>query len=110
MRVVFSGLLAAIWLLGSVSLAPGVVSAAPTDHVVVISLDGMPGYMLDDPKALLPNIRRLAKEGVQAPGGMKVSNPSVTWPNHTTMVTGVRPRRHGVLANGVLVRRRRARR
>ena len=35
---------------------------------------------------------------------MKVSNPSVTWPNHTTMVTGVQPRRHGVLANGVLVR------
>src|SRR5690606_28015438 len=37
-------------------------------------------------------------------GGMTVSNPSVTWPNHTTVVTGVRPEKHGVLANGVLVR------
>jgi predicted AlkP superfamily pyrophosphatase or phosphodiesterase len=80
------------------------VWAAPAEHVVVISLDGMPGYMLDDPKALLPNIRALARQGVQAHGGMRVSNPSVTWPNHTSMVTGVQPRRHGVLANGVLVR------
>ncbi len=108
MRLLFTGSLAAIWLLGLVSVEPAAVLAAPADHVVVISLDGMPGYMLDDPKALLPNIRRLAAEGVQARGGMKVSNPSVTWPNHTTMVTGVRPRRHGVLANGVLVRGARA--
>jgi predicted AlkP superfamily pyrophosphatase or phosphodiesterase len=35
---------------------------------------------------------------------MRVSNPSVTWPNHTTLITGVRPEKHGVLANGVLVR------
>jgi len=35
---------------------------------------------------------------------MKVSNPSITWPNHTTIVTGVRPEKHGVLANGFLVR------
>jgi predicted AlkP superfamily pyrophosphatase or phosphodiesterase len=34
---------------------------------------------------------------------MQVSNPSVTWPNHTSLVTGVRPERHGVLFNGVLV-------
>ena len=40
-------------------------------------------------------------------------NPVVTWPNHTTMVTGVRPAVHGVMWNGLLVRdgvRRAARR
>jgi predicted AlkP superfamily pyrophosphatase or phosphodiesterase len=35
---------------------------------------------------------------------MKVSNPSVTWPNHTSLTTGVRPEKHGVLFNGVLER------
>jgi predicted AlkP superfamily pyrophosphatase or phosphodiesterase len=35
---------------------------------------------------------------------MIVSNPSVTWPNHTSLTTGVRPEKHGVLFNGVLER------
>lgn len=35
---------------------------------------------------------------------MTVSNPSVTWPNHTTLVTGVRPAKHGVIFNGMLER------
>ena len=49
-------------------------------------------------------IRGLAKAGVAAAGGMRVSNPSVTWPNHTTLMTGVHPERHGVLFNGLLER------
>ncbi len=73
-------------------------------HVVIISIDGLAAYLLDDVKAPLPNIRKLAKEGAVAAGGMTVSNPSVTWPNHTSLVTGTRPELHGVLANGVLVR------
>ena len=77
---------------------------ANDQHVIVVSLDGLAAYLVDDPKASLPTIRRLAKEGAIAVGGMKVSNPSVTWPNHTTLISGVRPEKHGVLANGVLVR------
>lgn len=80
-------------------------TAVPGDqHVIVVSLDGMAAFLVDDPKASLPTIRKMAREGAIADGGMKVSNPSVTWPNHTTMITGVRPEKHGVLANGVLVR------
>ena len=30
---------------------------------------------------------------------MKASTPTVTWPNHTTLVTGVTPARHGVVGN-----------
>ncbi len=74
------------------------------NHVIIISLDGLAAYLVDDPKAALPTVRRLAKEGAIVSGGMKVSNPSVTWPNHTTLIAGVRPEKHGVLANGVLVR------
>ncbi len=71
---------------------------------MVVCIDGFAAYLLDDPKAPVPTLRSLAKEGAVAVGGMKVSNPSITWPNHTTLVTGVRPEKHGVLANGVLVR------
>jgi len=78
--------------------------AAPDRHVVVICVDGLAAYLIDDPKAPLPTIRRLAREGAIVDGGMRVSNPSVTWPNHTSLVTGVRPEKHGVLANGVFVR------
>ena len=73
-------------------------------HVVVVCIDGFAAYLLDDPKAPVPTLRKLAKEGAVAEGGMKVSNPSITWPNHTTLVSGVRPEKHGVLANGFLVR------
>lgn len=79
-------------------------SADTERHVVVISIDGLAAYLVDDPKVPLPTIRRLAAEGCIVDGGMTVSDPSVTWPNHTTLVTGMKPGRHGVLANGVLVR------
>ena len=72
-------------------------------HVIVICVDGLPAYLFSDLNAPMPTIRRLAKEGVVAEG-MTVSNPSVTWPNHTSMMTGVRPEKHGVLFNGVLER------
>jgi predicted AlkP superfamily pyrophosphatase or phosphodiesterase len=84
--------------------SPAAEKADQSQHVVVVCIDGLAAYLLDDPKAPLPTIHRLAKAGCMAEGGMKVSNPSVTWPNHTTLVTGVRPEKHGVLANGVLVR------
>lgn len=73
------------------------------NHVVLITVDGFPARMLQDKRTHVPNIRALAEEGATAEG-MKVSNPSVTWPNHTTLVSGVRPRKHSVLFNGVLER------
>ncbi len=70
--------------------------------VVVISLDGFPAYALDDPKLPIPTLRKLMHDGVSA--RMKIVNPTVTWPNHTAMVTGVRADEHGLLANGTIVR------
>lgn len=77
----------------------------PDRHVVLISIDGLPASYLDDPRASLPVIRGLIGTGVVASGGMRVSDPSVTWPNHTTLMAGVHPDRHGVLVNGLLERR-----
>ena len=35
---------------------------------------------------------------------MTAVNPTVTWPNHTAMVTGVPADEHGLLANGTIMR------
>jgi predicted AlkP superfamily pyrophosphatase or phosphodiesterase len=69
--------------------------------VVMISLDGFPAYLLDDAKLPVPTLRRLMREGVS--GRMKTINPTVTWPNHTALVTGVRADEHGLLVNGSIV-------
>lgn len=69
-----------------------------TRHVVLISLDGFAAYHLDNPNLVLPNIRSLIKEGVW-PEGSETVFPSVTHPSHTTLITGMMPQKHGVLAN-----------
>jgi predicted AlkP superfamily pyrophosphatase or phosphodiesterase len=82
----------------------GLVSAqtpAQQRMVIVISLDGFPAYALDDAKLPVPTLRRLIRQGVTA--RMTTINPTVTWPNHTTLVTGVRADEHGLLVNGSLV-------
>lgn len=75
-----------------------------TNHVVFISLDGFMSSALDDPFLPLPTLRRLAAAGVVAKA-MRPVNPTVTWANHTAMVTGMTPSHHGVIFNGLLIRR-----
>ncbi|MBS0202081.1 MAG: alkaline phosphatase family protein [Planctomycetes bacterium] len=87
----------------AIGTADALAQPAQDRHVVVICIDGLPAYLFDDPQACMPTIRELAAGGARATG-MTVSNPSVTWPNHTSMTTGVRPEKHGVLFNGVLER------
>jgi len=80
----------------------GSAQRARTDrHVVLISIDGFAADYLVNPRVPLPNLHRMAEEGAQAEA-MMVATPSVTWPNHTTLVTGVYPAKHGVLANGLI--------
>lgn len=71
--------------------------------VIVISLDGFPAYALEDPRLPIPTLRKLAQEGVSA-ASMRPVNPTVTWPNHTAIVTGVDASQHQVLFNGLLTR------
>ena len=92
--------------LATLLLAAGPTSAKSGErNVVMILIDGLPAYLLDDPQASLPVIRGLVKEGVAAEAGMTVSDPSITWPNQTSLVTGCHADRHGVLFNGLLERR-----
>lgn len=78
-------------------------AANPDRHVVLITLDGFPAYLWRDESIPLPNLRRLAADGAVA-DAMMIVNPAVTWPNHTTLVTGVTPQKHGVLYNGLVTR------
>jgi predicted AlkP superfamily pyrophosphatase or phosphodiesterase len=71
--------------------------------VIVISLDGFPAYAFADAKIPLPTLRRLAREGASAKAMMPI-NPTVTWPNHTAMITGVDAAKHSVLYNGLAMR------
>ena len=80
--------------------------AAEVKQVVLVSVDGLAATYLDDPKADLPTLRQLRTLGASAEG-MITSFPSVTWPSHTSLITGTRPRTHGVLANTVFDRRSR---
>ncbi|HMI50599.1 MAG TPA: alkaline phosphatase family protein [Candidatus Saccharimonadales bacterium] len=87
-----------------ISLAiPSVASAEPDKNriVIVISLDGFPAYALDDPRLPIPTLRKLIEEGTVA-ASMKPVNPTVTWPNHTAMITGVDASKHHVVFNGLL--------
>ncbi len=73
--------------------------AADHDRIVVLmSIDGLANFYMDDPAAEMPTIHKLAAEGVVA-ASMRASDPTVTWPNHTTLVTGVSPAHHGVVGN-----------
>lgn len=72
--------------------------AQPAKHVILISIDGLrPDFYLED-KWRAPNLKKLMKEGVYA-NGIRSVFPSVTYPAHTTIITGAYPARHGVYYN-----------
>lgn len=70
-------------------------------NVVLLSIDGLkPEYVIDAEKhgLKIPNLRKLISEGAYATGVVGVT-PTVTYPSHTTMLTGVSPARHGIFNN-----------
>ena len=73
--------------------------------VVVISLDAFGASLLDQPLLPVPTLHSLMKSGTYAKS-MQPVNPTVTWPNHTSMVTGVYPAKHGLIANGQITSQR----
>src|SRR5687768_9096361 len=87
--------------LAAIALMPRFTAQAPrtpagSNHLVVIGLDGFPAWAMDDPYLPVPTLRRLAAAGATAKG-MRAVDPTVTWANHTSMVTGVTPAKHGVI-------------
>ena len=89
--------LAAIAFAVSTALA----HAAPKVHVLIISVDGMrPDYVTEaDRHGLkIPTLRKLYAQSIFAEGVVGVI-PTITYPSHTTMMTGVWPIEHGIFGN-----------
>ena len=74
---------------------------ALAEPVLLISIDGLrPGDVLEaDKRGLaLPNLRRFLTDGAHASGVTGVL-PTLTYPSHTTLMTGVSPAKHGIVSN-----------
>ncbi len=67
--------------------------------VLLVSIDGLPASMLG--AGMLPTLDGLAAEGVRAEW-INASYPTLTFPNHYTLVTGLRPDHHGVIHNNMI--------
>ncbi|KAL8677470.1 MAG: hypothetical protein Q9186_006111 [Xanthomendoza sp. 1 TL-2023] len=76
------------------TLSNGTSEFAPT--TILISLDGFRADFLH--RDLTPTLNSFVAEGV-SPKWMLPSFPSVTFPNHYTLVTGLHPESHGVVGN-----------
>ncbi|MGH8033059.1 MAG: ectonucleotide pyrophosphatase/phosphodiesterase [Luteimonas sp.] len=94
----YARLLAIVLCAGCASTAPS--SPAPdtpdAQRVVLISIDAFRADYLD--RGITPNLSRLARDGVRAQW-MTPAYPSLTFPNHYSIVTGLRPDRHGIVHN-----------
>src|SRR5690625_3536419 len=79
--------------------APSSPSAQAEPYtLLLVSLDGV--HPDDLTRGDTPHLERLAAQGVQAEG-MVPSYPTLTFPNHYTLVTGLRPDRHGIVHNSM---------
>lgn len=86
-------------------LASALLAVTPlpalAEPVLLISIDGLrPGDVLEaDKRGLaLPNLRRFLTDGAHASGVTGVL-PTLTYPSHTTLMTGVSPGKHGIVSN-----------
>ncbi len=76
---------------------PNSPAAQNAHYVVLVSLDGFRwDYAKRDGAT---HLLALGRQGVWAPEGMLPSYPSLTFPNHFTIVTGLYPEHHGLVAN-----------
>ncbi len=74
---------------GATTIQPG------TPPLILVSIDGFRADYLD--RGYSPNLKILADGGAHA--AMHPSFPSITFPNHYTLVTGLYPDHHGIIEN-----------
>ncbi|MCU1236273.1 MAG: alkaline phosphatase family protein, partial [Candidatus Solibacter sp.] len=90
-----------VFTLGLVAVGLAGGADSPQRAVAVISIDGMrPDHVLEaDRHGLkIPTLRRILREGAHA-SAVRGVLPTVTYPSHTTMLTGVWPSKHGIYMN-----------
>lgn len=77
-------------------VAPATPAAAP--QVILVSMDGFRRSYLDTDS--VPTLHALGRDGVTAQA-MIPSFPTLTFPNHYTIVTGLYPEHHGIVGNSI---------
>lgn len=92
--------LAALLALTLACLVPLTAQEPVEPRVILISIDGLMPVGYTGPGDSAPNLRALARQGVWAEGVVGVT-PTVTYPSHTTLITGVRPAVHGIVDNRI---------
>jgi len=81
-------------------MSTGQLMAQKAKHVIFLTIDGLrPDFYLDS-EYHMPQLQALMKDGAYAKGVNSVF-PSMTYPSHTTIVTGVQPAKHGVFYNNI---------
>ena len=96
-RLFVASLVAAV----AVLFAPLAAQDPAAPRVILISIDGLMPVTYTSSTAPAPNLRKLAAEGAWADGVIGVF-PTVTFPSHTTLITGVDPAVHGIVDNLIL--------
>jgi predicted AlkP superfamily pyrophosphatase or phosphodiesterase len=100
-RAILGALICALGL-GVDGAASGQATTPPAappvrDLVILVSIDGFRADYLQ--RGVTPTLSALATDGVRTRMGMRPSFPSVTFPNHYTLATGLFPDHHGIVAN-----------
>lgn len=95
-------ILAALWVPAPAQVihvdhGPNAPAQQNKPYVILVSLDGFRYNYAK--KYGATNLLRLAAEGASAPEGMIPSYISVTFPNHYSLITGLYPEHHGIVAN-----------
>ena len=88
-------------LFGSALVMSALPSAASAEPVLLISIDGLqPDDVIEAEKRGIdiPNLKRFIAEGSYAQGVRGIL-PTITYPSHATLLTGVSPSRHGIFGN-----------
>ena len=80
--------------------SPNSKKALKAHYVVLVSLDGFRWDYAR--KWSASHLLQMADEGASAPEGMIPSFPSLTFPNHYAIVTGLYPEHHGIVDNDFL--------
>jgi predicted AlkP superfamily pyrophosphatase or phosphodiesterase len=93
---ILSILLCLCCLAACTSTPPARKPSASPDPVILISIDGFRADYID--RHLTPTLSALASDGVRAQA-LKPAFPTLTFPNHYTLVTGLYPDHHGIVNN-----------
>jgi len=83
-------------LLLIIIILPIPLLASPSPYCILISLDGFRWDYAN--RGITPNLEQIRSEGVAALS-LKPSFPTSTFPNHYSIITGLKPQNHGLILN-----------